>query len=66
MNTSAELKKYIKLLRKCQTFPEAVQVFVLVLADENLTDKDKKTFSELYEIKTDDLPDPFYSWYFEE
>lgn len=59
MNTSAELKKYIELLRKCQTFPEAVQVFVLVLADDNLTGKDKNTFSELYEIKTDDLPDPF-------
>lgn len=66
MDTSTEFKKYIDALRKCKTFPDAVQVFVLVLADKDLTDKQKKTFSELYEIKTDDLPDPFYNWYFEE
>ena len=66
MDTSTELKKYIDALRKCKTFPDAVQVFVLVLADKDLTDKQKKTFSELYEIKTDDLPGPFYNWYFEE
>lgn len=53
------LKGYIDALRKCKTFPDAVQVFVLVLADKDLTDKQKKIFSELYEAKTEDLPDIF-------
>ena len=65
MKTSAKLKKYIELLKKCKTLQSASQVFVYVIADVHLSEKEKKIFSELYEAKTEDLPDVYGIEYFE-
>lgn len=59
MKTSAKLKKYIELLKKCRNLQTAAQVFVYVIADTHLNEQEKKIFWELYEAKTEDLPDIF-------
>lgn len=59
MKTSAKLKKYIELLKKCKNLQSASQVFVYVIADTHLNEQEKKIFGELYEAKTEDLPDIF-------
>lgn len=59
MKTSAKLKKYIELLRKCKNLQSASQVFVYVIADKHLNEQEKKIFWELYAAKTEDLPDIF-------
>ena len=47
---------YIELLKKCGTFSSACKVYAHILANEDLTEQEKKMLSEVYEAHTAKMP----------
>lgn len=46
---------YLDALKKCKTLHGAAQVFIAVLLDEKLTNKEKNTFQDVYVEYTQNL-----------
>lgn len=42
------MEKYIEILKKCRTLKGVASVYVAVLLDEKLTNKEKNTFQAIY------------------
>jgi len=53
--TSKNMQNYFDLLKKCKTLHAAAQVYIAVLLDEKLTNKEKNTFQEVYVEFTQNL-----------
>jgi hypothetical protein len=53
--TSKNMQNYFDLLKKCKTLHWAAQVYIAVLLDEKLTNKEKNTFQDVYVEYTQNL-----------
>ena len=49
------MQNYFDLLKKCKTLHWAAQVYIAVLLDEKLTNKEKKVFQDVYVEFTQNL-----------
>ena len=49
------MQNYFDLLKKCKTLHAAAQVFIQVLLDEKLTNKEKNIFQDVYVEFTQNL-----------
>lgn len=49
------MQNYFDLLKKCKTLHAAAEVFIRVLLDEKLTNKEKNTFQDVYVEFTQNL-----------
>jgi hypothetical protein len=49
------MQNYFDLLKKCKTLHWAAQVYIAVLLDEKLTNKQKKVFQDVYVEFTQNL-----------
>lgn len=49
------MQNYFDLLKKCKTLHWACQVFIAVMLDEKLTNKEKDTFQDVYVEYTQNL-----------